>query len=288
MIVRNYKEGQQLDVAGLNKITVLLDRSETEFTEIGHNEWRPKLDGPPHKHDDKDQVFYITSGNGIVKVGSESHTVHEGHLIYVPGGIVHQTITTGNEPLCYLLLNVFNDATKEGHGTFAEHIEKVKHIRKEQADSQSAGEGLSSTNVRKSKFFNNILEGKTYEFGSNQTILLLDRSETNRNELTFVIWPPGSKGAMVSHSEKEQSFFVIEGEGKVTIEEETQYIEKGDLVFVPRNTPHTTEAGEVALKYLCLNSQIDHLKDASFDEMYHRIAPERIKRWESGSNEIGE
>lgn len=288
MIVRNYKEGQQLDVAGLNKITVLLDRSETEFTEIGHNEWRPRLDGPPHKHDDKDQVFYITSGVGIIKIGDESHTVQKGNIIYVPGGIVHQTITTGDEPLCYLLLNVFNDSTKEGHGTFEEHIEKVKLIRKEQADTQSAGEGLTSTNVRQSKFFNTIYEGKQYEFGSNQTILLLDRSETNRNELTLVIWPAGNKGAMVAHSEKEQSFFVIEGEGNITIGSETQLVKPGDLVFVPINTPHTTEAGDSKLIYLCLNSQIDNLKDASFDEMYQRIGQNRINRWKSGSNKIGE
>ena len=54
MIHRYYKEGQKLDVAGLNEITVLLDRSETELTEIGWNCWRPNLDGPPHKHNDKD------------------------------------------------------------------------------------------------------------------------------------------------------------------------------------------------------------------------------------------
>ena len=53
MIVRNYKEGTLLDVANLNKITVIFDRSESEFTEVGHNEWRPHLDGPPHFHDEK-------------------------------------------------------------------------------------------------------------------------------------------------------------------------------------------------------------------------------------------
>ena len=64
MLHRYYKDGQKLDVAGLNQITVLIDRSETELTEVGLNEWRPKLDGPPHKHDEKDQIFYISSGEG--------------------------------------------------------------------------------------------------------------------------------------------------------------------------------------------------------------------------------
>jgi len=64
MLHKHFTEGQELDVAGLNKIIVLIDRSETELTEIGLNEWRPKLDGPPHKHGDKVQVFYFTSGVG--------------------------------------------------------------------------------------------------------------------------------------------------------------------------------------------------------------------------------
>ena len=59
MIVRNYKDGALLDVANLNKITVIFDRGESENTEVGHNEWRPRLDGPPHFHDEKEQVFYV-------------------------------------------------------------------------------------------------------------------------------------------------------------------------------------------------------------------------------------
>lgn len=265
MILRNYKEGQQLDVAGLNKITVLLDRSESEFTEIGHNEWRPKLDGPPHKHDDKDQIFYVTSGFGKIKMGEEIHQVEKGCMIYVPAGIVHQTITTGNLPLCYLLLNIFNDSTKEGHGTFEEHIEKVKSIRKEQADNQSAGDGFSSTNNRKSIFFKSLDEGKVYQFGSNSAKSFLDRSQTNRNELLEIICSPRSKDARVAKRNMEQSFFILEGNGSISIKEETKPIKPGDLVFVPRNMPHTIEVGSNQLKYLCLNS----LTDEAIAESFH-------------------
>jgi len=47
MICRNYHTGQKLDVAGLNEITVLIDRSETQLTEVGWNSWRKGLEGPP-------------------------------------------------------------------------------------------------------------------------------------------------------------------------------------------------------------------------------------------------
>jgi quercetin dioxygenase-like cupin family protein len=291
MLHRYYKDGQKLDVAGLNQITVLIDRSETELTEVGLNEWRPKLDGPPHKHDDKDQIFYISSGEGLVKVGKDKHRVTKGCLIYVPAGLIHQTITTSDEPLCYILFNIFNNPEKEGHASFADHIEKVKHIRKQQAESGKAEifiEESQAINAKKSRFFKNVTEGKKYEFGANATILLLDRTETNRSEFVLVEWPAGNKGAMVAHQEKEQTFFVLEGNGSVTIGAETEAVKPGDIIFVPRNIAHTAEAGDDTLKYLCLNSMITKSQDKSFEEMYNRISPDRIHRWQTGNTSIGE
>jgi len=289
MINRYYKEGEKLDVAGLNEITVLIDRSETELTEIGLNCWRPELDGPPHKHNDKDQVFYICSGEGTVKLGSASFRVKEGNLCYVPAGTPHQTITTGKEPLCYMLFNIFNDPSKEGHASFADHIEKVKEIRKKQAETGniSMDEELPPSTVKPAKFFNNPEEGRVYDFGSNSTILLLDRNETNLVELALIRWPRGSKGAMASHKDKEQTFFVLKGRGRVTIGNETEDIKPGNVVFVPRNTPHTSEAFGEELVYLCLNSLVNPA-DESFETMYKRVAPERIKRWKAGDDSVGE
>jgi len=290
MINRYYKDGQKLDVAGLNEITVLLDRSETEFSEIGWNCWRPLLDGPPHKHNDKDQIFYITDGVGKVRLGEKELDVKPGCLAYVPAGIVHQTITTSDEPLCYVLFNIFNSQDKEGHASFAEHIEKVKQIRKMQAESGnvSVDEDESLSDIKESKFFTDVNEGKLYEFGSNTTTLLLERNETNRVELALIKWREGQRGAMVAHKDKEQIFFVISGEGEVTVDGVTKEVKSGQLVFVPRNTPHTTEAKNGELVYLCMNGLVENTKDESFDEMYKRIIDGRLKRFESGDDSVGE
>ncbi len=291
MIHRYYKEGQRLDVAGLNQITVLLDRTETELTEIALNEWRAGLEGPPHAHAEKDQVFYIVSGEGRVIVGEEEYNVQPGCLVYIPAGLRHQSITTSAEPLGYILYNVFNSADKEGHATFADHIEKVKEIRKKQAElgkSDVSGAEKSAVPTKQTKFFSDIKDGKKYDFGSNSTILLLDRTETNKFEFVVVQWPPHSKGVMVAHKEKEQTFFILNGVGKVTIGDQTEKVKPGDLIFVPRNVPHTTEADDTDLEYLCINSIVTETQDSSFDEMYNRIAPGRMERWKSGSNEVGE
>ena len=88
MINRYFKEGEKLDVAGLNQIIVLLDRSETVKTEIALNIWPPNLDGPPHKHDEKEQIFYFTSGKGIREPGSINVSIYSPVcVINVPDGI---------------------------------------------------------------------------------------------------------------------------------------------------------------------------------------------------------
>jgi len=256
MIHRNYKEGQKLDVAGLNQITVLLDRSETGLTEIGINEW--KLDGPPHKHNDKDQIFYILSGNGVIKLGDEEHEVKPGYLIYVPAGLVHQSITKGSEPLCYVLYNVFNDSQKEGHSTFAEHIEKVKKIRKQQAETGNAEVDESGTisQIYPSKVIPDIYTGVDIQSGSQVIILHLCRNETNRCELSFFRCQPGHTGERRTDHDREQTFFVINGEGDISVDNEKVKVKTGDLVFVPTGVSYRVDTEESALEYLSLGSLI--------------------------------
>ncbi len=291
MIHRYYKNGQKLNVADLNEITVLIDRTETALTEVALNTWRAGLIGPPHSHDQKEQIFYITSGTGHVTVGAENFRVKPGDLLYVPLGVEHQTISDNNEDLNYILFNIFNNPEKEGHGTFAEHIEKVKHIRRQQANSGKAlieNAVPSRTSEKKAKHIEDLNKGKLFEFGSNTTRLLLDRTETDRCETVVVSWPKGNKGARVVHKEKEQTFFVLSGMGIVTINDENAVVKLGDLVFVPWNAPHTTEAKDEDLTYLCLNTYVIEMQDGSFEEMYNRIAPGRIERWRSGDTRVGD
>ena len=133
MICRFFEDGQKLNVADLNEITVLVDRSETALTEVALNQWPSQLKGPPHLHEKKEQMFFIVSGAGLVRVGDQTFEVKPNDLVYVPAAAKHQTIATSAEPLRYLLFNAFADSDKEGHASFAEHVEKVKNTRKEQA-----------------------------------------------------------------------------------------------------------------------------------------------------------
>lgn len=293
MIHQRYDQGERLDVAGLNEITVLIDRSRTARTEVGLNSWHPGQDGPPHRHEAKEQIFFVIAGTGTVRVGSQTFSVQPKDFVYVPAGVEHQTIAAGPGPLQYLLFNTFLDEDKEGHATFAEHIAAVKHIRRAQADRQDAAAGGEATSLsipaRHGKHIRDLFGIKMYDFGSNTTHLLLDRAETARCEATIVSWPGGSKGAMVSHKEKEQTFFVLDGSGEVTVDGETRPVTIGDVVFVPWKAPHTTEAGAAGpLVYLCLNSIVTKEREASFQAMYDRVAAGRIARWKSKNTKVGE
>jgi quercetin dioxygenase-like cupin family protein len=291
MICRHYQNGQQLDVAGLNVVTVLVDRSETQLTEVGWNRWRKGLEGPAHSHEAKEQIFYVTDGEGIVVVGPERYAVKPGSLVYVPPNVVHQTIVSEDAPLSYFLFNAFLDAGKEGHASFADHIAQVKEVRRQQAESQQAavaGADARAISDHPGKMVNDIYAGRLFDFGSNTTRLILERSETARAEVTLVSWPKGSKGALVSHPEKEQTFFVLAGRGQVTVGEETHPVCVGDVVFVPWKAPHTTEAAGEELTYLCLNTHVVETKEKSFEDMYNRVAPGRIARWKSKSAAVGE
>ena len=259
MICRQYSEGQKLDVAGLNEITVLVDRSETELTEVGWNRWRKGLEGPPHSHAGKEQVFYVTDGEGAVVVGKERYPVKPGSMVYVPPSVVHQTIVAGDESLSYLLFNAFLDAGKEGHASFADHIEKVKQVRWQQARSQQAnvtGADARGTWDQAGKHIEDIHDNRRLDFSSNTSTLLLARNETHRCEVTLVTWPKGDKGTQVAHKENEQTLFVLSGRGHVAIAGETHEVGSGDVVFVPWNTAHTTGALDMDLSGLCFSTLV--------------------------------
>jgi mannose-6-phosphate isomerase-like protein (cupin superfamily) len=259
MICTNYQEGEKLDVAGLNVVTVLVDRSQTQLTEIGWNCWRPGLEGPPHSHDAKEQIFYVTEGEGTVVVGKERYPVKPGSMVYVPRSVVHQTIVTGAGPLSYFLFNAFLDEGKEGHASFADHIDKVKQVRLRQAQAQQAA--VANADARggsdqPGKCIQDVPEGHVLDSRTHTAILLLGRNETSRCEVTLVICPRDSKKATAAHPAKEQTLVVLSGRGVIRIGDESRAVSGGDVVFVPWNTAHTTGALDLDLSYLCFSTLV--------------------------------
>ena len=52
-----------------------------------------------HAHDDMEEVYFILSGKGTMKIGDDEFPIQAGDAFYVPFGEYHVTYNTGNQPL---------------------------------------------------------------------------------------------------------------------------------------------------------------------------------------------
>jgi len=258
MICRYFKTGAKLDVAGLNEITVLIDRSETERSEVALNSWWPGLDGPPHKHEQKEQLFFVTSGEGNVRIGEDLFSANCGNLFYVPANVIHQTINRGKVPLEYLLFNAFLSPDKEGHASFAEHVNHMKSIRKLQADTQSPDDG-SGRPVVASNAKGKQICGTPPKIANGSLLVsqgLLGRAETQGCEAMLVSWSPDKSCALTADQDCEQVLFFLEGTGSISIGLEKKSVKRGDVIFVPRGVECAGQAGSEGLNCLSLRAVV--------------------------------
>jgi mannose-6-phosphate isomerase-like protein (cupin superfamily) len=252
MIVRNPKNISPLEVSGLNRIAVLVDRSEAAFTEVGLNTWPAGIQGPPHAHTEKEQIFIIVSGTGRIVVGGSTFPVQPHDVVYVPPGVEHQTIAEPEAPVSYLLFNAFLSHAKEGHATFAEHIEKVKATRSAQAAGKASSGAAPSTD--KNPAFGRLgkLTGPVRE---NQWSQILSARQTSRSEVAMVACAPHTRQS-VAIPAAEQILFFLTGTGTVQSENETQPVGSGDAIYVPAGAGYATEAAKSGLRYALLSTSV--------------------------------
>jgi len=52
-----------------------------------------------HFHIHTEEIYYITHGSGLMKLGEESREVGVGDAIAIPPGLIHQITNTGDEVL---------------------------------------------------------------------------------------------------------------------------------------------------------------------------------------------
>jgi mannose-6-phosphate isomerase-like protein (cupin superfamily) len=259
VICRYYKEGTRISVAGLNEITVLIDRSETELTEVALNSWRPGLFGPPHLHEQKEQIFFVVSGRGTVRIGDETHEAGPEDFFYVPANVLHHTVNKGSEPFDYLLFNAFLDSGKEGHVSFVEHVEKVKETRRRQAQTQRADEGSVrpvGSSIGRGKQIRAVSSPMHTGSVDGSKKILLDRKETQRCEAQLVFCPSGMEGVLENDDDRETVLFVLCGSGAVTVGRETKQVKQGDVIFVPRKIPKKLGAAQEDVTFLLLHTVV--------------------------------
>lgn len=253
MIHRHSRSGQKLDVAGLNEITVIIDRSETELTEVGLNAWCPGLDGPPHAHDQKEQNFLVTAGRGEVRIGEETFPAAPGTFFYVPARTIHQTINRSPDTrLEYFLFNAFLDAAKEGHASFADHIAKVKETRRQQAATQSAAADPVLAGARAMRPGKRVVLAECV----GERTVLVGRAETQRCEAILHQLAGGQALPESRDAAKEQTLFVLAGAGRFALGGESGQLAVGEVLFVPAGVSLAATAGPAGLRLVSFGTLV--------------------------------
>ncbi len=66
---------------------------------------------------------------------------------------------------------------------------------------------------------------------------------------------PGAHSVTNVHTNCEQVYFVMGGEGEATVGQETHRVRKGSVVFIPRNAPHSIRRtrGELTLLFVSVS-----------------------------------
>jgi len=258
VIKRNCREGELLDVAGLNQITVLVDRSQTALTEVGLNVWPAGTKGPPHFHDGKEQIFFVTSGAGTVTVTGEVFSVQPGDLVYGPAGAMHRTLPAPEEDLAYLLFNAFEDSDKEGQASFAEHIAQAKSVRRKQADEAIAGAEVDwKRTAKQGRFVRLVVDNDWPDSGHTTIETLLDLTDTHRSAAYLLRQNQTEPRVLKLARNAEATLFVLSGEAVITVGEDSYPVVADDVLFVPVDLSMVVATKSDNLAILCLMTSLE-------------------------------
>jgi quercetin dioxygenase-like cupin family protein len=97
---------------------------------------------------------------------------------------------------------------------------------------------------------------KRYRFPTHINDLVMDRSQATSSEVFMVVLHPGEAPPLHQHDDTEQIFYVLSGQGRLTIgnEAETFAVHTGDVVRIPPATLHSIECASAdTLTYLAID-----------------------------------
>lgn len=104
---------------------IVMDRSEARFSEVFVVVIEPEKAPPLHKHDDTEQIFYVTSGAGTLTIGDESPKkmqVASGDVVRIPVGAWHSIKADQGDTLVYLAIDCFGGIRNQDEPTWDSHV----------------------------------------------------------------------------------------------------------------------------------------------------------------------
>ena len=106
MLVIDRQNAQVLHTPHGSEIRPLIDRTTAPITQcsLAEETLPPGRSVTPHHHEVMEEVYYILSGHGIMRIGEEEQAVGAGDAIYIPRQMRHTLTNTGAEAMKILLV----------------------------------------------------------------------------------------------------------------------------------------------------------------------------------------
>lgn len=127
-------------VYGTHRTDLVIDRKDSEATEVFFAILEPGQKSPLHEHRDCEQLWYILEGCGRLLIGEEDkleeQSIGPGDVVLTRRFIHHSIENCGDRVLRYLAVDIFIGERLEGESTWDAHIEafcqqhdvEVKHF----------------------------------------------------------------------------------------------------------------------------------------------------------------
>jgi mannose-6-phosphate isomerase-like protein (cupin superfamily) len=107
---------------------LVMDRAEATASESFITVMEPGEAPPLHVHHDTEQVFFVLSGRGRLIIGEDERDqgpIAPGDLVRIPPGTWHKVPCVGDEPLRYLVVDVFPGGRPTAEPTWESHVRVV-------------------------------------------------------------------------------------------------------------------------------------------------------------------
>lgn len=217
------KEGcSEIDTRSGLKIYELLGEKNGNSSNlsVALEEFAPQGSSHPHFHSKRDEYQVCLEGQGKLIIGNETRTVTPGDLVKIPKGKVHQTINEHQVPLklyCFLTPSwSFEDATFVDRGSSQPEEKGEIYMRKK--------EGCDKINAGRGEAIYELL-GKENGSSDDLSIALVEIEEGCASEAHY-------------HPESDESYLILEGQGRLIVDGQTRIVTPGDLAKIPMGKVH--------------------------------------------------
>jgi mannose-6-phosphate isomerase-like protein (cupin superfamily) len=94
-----------------------------------------------------------------------------------------------------------------------------------------------------------FMKDMIFDFHGTKMTIKVSTSETNgTHTIIHAIHPPNMGPALHLHPKGTESFYIIEGEYMFVLGDKTLNTKTGDVILIPKDTPHKFTVGQGAVK----------------------------------------